>query len=67
MIRVHITSDERGEGKTVLASFLVDFLNGLGHNVKFESTSRNERLYFPDDDLVAKDIVVSTDNSHLPV
>ena len=66
MLKVHITSDERGEGKTVLASYLVDFLNGLGHRVKFESTSSNERLYFPDGDLVSKDIVVSTDNSHLP-
>lgn len=66
MLRVHITSDERGEGKTVLASYLFDFLNGLGHNVTFESESPNERLYYPDNDLIAKDVIVSTDNSHLP-
>ena len=60
-IRVYISSDERGEGKTVLATFITDFLNGLGHRVVFESDSSHERLYYPDNEIIAKDVIVSTD------
>jgi len=65
MIKVHITSDERMEGKTTLAWSLVRFLRGLGHNVTVVTEFPVEKVLIEGDDnftksIVPKDVIVST-------